>query len=221
VVVTGLAAALALFVVTGESTAGLDRAGAAQWLPAGIALGVLLAGCLGVTGMRLGPQLEENGCMPRRLTVLRHAKSAWPDGVADHLRPLGARGRREAPLAGQWLREHVGAIDIVVCSSAERVRQTWALVAPELDPIPDSRVDERLYDATTGGLLAVIRELPDECGSVLFIGHNPDLESLVGYLTGSYCLLKTSSLAVMSGDGPWTGVGPGWATLDAEATARP
>lgn len=159
--------------------------------------------------------------MARQLTVLRHAKSDWPDGVADHLRPLAARGRREAPLAGQWLREHVGPIDLVVCSSAERTRQTWALVGPELEPIPDSRIDERLYDATTGRLLCVVRELPDDCDSVLFIGHNPGLEALVGYLSGSYCLLKTSALAVMSGSGPWVGVAPGWATLDAEATARP
>jgi phosphohistidine phosphatase len=159
--------------------------------------------------------------MPSRLTVLRHAKSDWPDGVDDHRRPLAARGRREAPVAGQWLRKHIGPIDLVVCSTAQRTRQTWALVAPELDPVPEWRFDERLYDATTGGLLTVVRELPDECGSVVFIGHNPGLESLVGYLTGSYCLLKTSALAVMSGSGAWTDVSPGWATLDAEATARP
>lgn len=47
-----LAAALAVFVVTGESTAGLDRAGAASWIPTGIVLGVLLAGCLVVAGVR-------------------------------------------------------------------------------------------------------------------------------------------------------------------------
>ncbi|WP_214370596.1 hypothetical protein [Pseudonocardia sp. H11422] len=41
-----LAAALALFVVFGELTAGLDRAAPAQWAPMGLALLVLLAGCL-------------------------------------------------------------------------------------------------------------------------------------------------------------------------------
>lgn len=159
--------------------------------------------------------------MPRRLSVLRHAKSDWPDGVADHDRPLGPRGRREAPIAGQWLREHVGPIDLVVCSTAERARQTLVLVAPELDPVPVCRFDERLYDATAGALITVAQGLPGDCGSALFIGHNPGLESLVGHLTGGYCVLKTSSLAVMSGDGPWSAVAPGWARLEAEATARP
>lgn len=41
---------------------------------------------------------------PRRLVVLRHAKSAWPD-VPDSERPLAPRGRRDAPAAGRWLRE--------------------------------------------------------------------------------------------------------------------
>ncbi len=47
-----LATALAVFVATGEPTAGLDRAGAARWVPAGIVLAVLLAGCLLVAGVR-------------------------------------------------------------------------------------------------------------------------------------------------------------------------
>ena len=32
-----------------------------------------------------------------RLLLLRHAKSAWPDGVEDPDRPLSDRGRRDAP----------------------------------------------------------------------------------------------------------------------------
>ncbi|MCA1999730.1 MAG: histidine phosphatase family protein, partial [Hyphomicrobiales bacterium] len=28
----------------------------------------------------------------RRLFLLRHGKSAWPDGVPDHARPLAPRG---------------------------------------------------------------------------------------------------------------------------------
>ena len=52
----------------------------------------------------------------RRLVLLRHAKSAWPDGVPDTQRPLNNRGRRDARAAGQWLRENVGGLGAVVCS---------------------------------------------------------------------------------------------------------
>jgi hypothetical protein len=41
-----LAAALAVFVVSGEPTAGVDRAGLRAWLPAAVVLGALLCGCL-------------------------------------------------------------------------------------------------------------------------------------------------------------------------------
>lgn len=41
----------------------------------------------------------------RCLVVLRHARSAWPDDVADHERPLAPRGRRDAPAVGRRLRE--------------------------------------------------------------------------------------------------------------------
>jgi len=54
------------------------------------------------------------GLMRRRLIALRHAKSDWSGGVADHDRPLAGRGRREAALAGRWLRENAADIDLVV-----------------------------------------------------------------------------------------------------------
>jgi phosphohistidine phosphatase len=160
------------------------------------------------------------GVMPRCLVVLRHAKSDWPEGVADHRRPLGPRGRREAPLAGRWLNEHVQPIDLVVCSTAERAAQTWALVAEELDPVPELRMEARLYDASEARLLDVIRELPESASTVLFVGHNPGLEDLISVLTGRYCVMKTSSIAVMSSEAGWAAADLGWATLDAAETPR-
>ena len=40
----------------------------------------------------------------RVLILMRHGKSGYPEGVADHERPLAERGQREAGLAGDWLR---------------------------------------------------------------------------------------------------------------------
>jgi len=59
--------------------------------------------------------------MTRRLMLLRHAKSAWPD-LPDHERPLAKRGRRDAPAAGSWLREADLRPDRVLCSTARRTR---------------------------------------------------------------------------------------------------
>jgi hypothetical protein len=49
-----LSAALALFVVVAEPTAGADRAAPLRWLPAGLVLGAVLLGCLGVAAVRRG-----------------------------------------------------------------------------------------------------------------------------------------------------------------------
>jgi hypothetical protein len=49
-----LAGALAVFVVSGEPTAGVDRAGARAWLPAAVVLGLLLCGCLAGAAVRRG-----------------------------------------------------------------------------------------------------------------------------------------------------------------------
>ena len=37
----------------------------------------------------------------KRLILLRHAKSDYPDGVSDHERPLAPRGQRDAPRMGR------------------------------------------------------------------------------------------------------------------------
>ncbi|GAA5133766.1 SixA phosphatase family protein [Pseudonocardia adelaidensis] len=157
---------------------------------------------------------------PRRLVVVRHAKSAWPDGVPDPQRPLNARGRRDAPEAGRWIRDHVGHLDAVVCSPATRTRQTWRLIAAELDEPPDPVVDDRVYAAAVDTLLAVVRALPDDVGSALLLGHNPGVTELVAALTAEEAEMKTSAIAVVELGGPWAGAAPGRARLADRATPR-
>jgi phosphohistidine phosphatase len=158
--------------------------------------------------------------MQRHLVLLRHAKSAWPDGVSDHRRPLTDRGRRDATAAGGWLREHVPALDAVVLSPAERTRETWALVAAELDPPPAAREDDRIYGAPPVVLLDVVDDLPDEAATVLLIGHNPGLQDVVTLLSGEKREMKTASVAVLGWTGEWTVTGGGLATLEQHATPR-
>jgi phosphohistidine phosphatase len=156
----------------------------------------------------------------RHLVVLRHAKSAWPDGVPDRRRPLNGRGRRDAAAAGRWLRENVGRLDAVVCSPAERARQTWELVAAELADPPDPTFDEDVYGASPSSLLTVVAALPDDAATALLIGHNPAFQDLVELLSGQQREMKTSSLAVLEWSGGWTDGAPGAATLREHATPR-
>jgi phosphohistidine phosphatase len=156
----------------------------------------------------------------RRLVILRHAKSAWPEDTSDARRPLADRGRRDAPAAGRWLREHLDRIDLVVCSPAVRARQTWELVAGELASPPPVRGDDRVYEASAETLLAVARELPDDAHTVVLVGHNPGLEDAVALLGGSPERIRTATIAVLEGSGAWSDAGPRWARLREITTPR-
>ncbi|MCX4821289.1 histidine phosphatase family protein [Streptomyces sp. NBC_01142] len=157
----------------------------------------------------------------RRLVVLRHAKSAWPD-VADHERPLAPRGRRDAPAAGRWLREADCLPELVVCSPALRTRQTWDLVSVEFGVITPVMHDARIYRASAGELLGVVREAPVHVRTLLLIGHNPGVQELVMMLAGEadgYALeqtrtkFPTSAIAVLHVPGSWSSLAPGAARL--------
>ena len=155
--------------------------------------------------------------MSRTLAILRHAKSAWPDGVADLDRPLADRGRRDAPAAGRWIAEHLPGVQLVVCSTAVRARQTWELAAAQLAAPPELRHDAKVY---YGPVLDVVRELPADTGQALLVGHNPDLEDLVAVLAETTVTVKTSTIAVVRGEQPWAEAGPGWGELITTATPR-
>ncbi|MGH4016032.1 MAG: SixA phosphatase family protein [Pseudonocardiaceae bacterium] len=157
---------------------------------------------------------------PRTLILLRHAKSAWPEGIPDFQRPLAGRGRRDAPAVGRWLRQQAPVIDLVVCSPAVRARQTWDLVAAQLDEEPPTRHDERLYGSCAEVFLTVTQELPPEASTVLLVGHNPSLEHFLELLTDTSHQLKTATIAVVTTPVGWAAAHPGSWSLAALTTPR-
>jgi len=154
----------------------------------------------------------------RRLILLRHAKSDWPD-VPDRDRPLAKRGRRDAPRIGRWLHEHGYQPDVVVCSAARRTRQTWDLVAPELGGSPAVRFEPRAYAASAMTLLYLAQELPSRYRTALLIAHNPGLSELASELAATDngprpgISLPTAAVAVLEFPGDWPSLTPGQARL--------
>src|SRR5689334_19517853 len=112
---------------------------------------------------------------------MRHAKSDYPPGVADHDRPLAPRGIRQAGLAGDWLRAHAPTIDHVLCSTATRTRET--LLNTRIDaPV---RYSQRVYATTPGTLIDEINAVDDGVGTLLIIGHEPTMSALALGLGGA------------------------------------
>ncbi len=120
----------------------------------------------------------------RRLILLRHAKSAWPD-LPDHDRPLAGRGRGDAPAIGRWLRETGCLPDLVWCSTAERATQTWQLAAAELGADPPVSYEPKMYGATGGELADLVRQAPARTNTLLLVGHNPGIQELAVTLSAA------------------------------------
>ena len=168
-----------------------------------------------------GPAVDDPQGGGRRLVLLRHAKSDWPD-VADQDRPLAKRGRRDAPAVGRWLGRSGYAPDAVICSTALRARETWDLASAGLraavpGAAPAVRYESRVYEATVLGLLMLVREFPDEWRTVLLVGHNPGLAELTVGLSDPSSdppsAFPTAAVAVLAVPGPWADTAPGEAGL--------
>jgi phosphohistidine phosphatase len=157
---------------------------------------------------------------PRRLLLLRHAKSAWPD-VPDSERPLNDRGRRDAPAMGRWLLSSGYVPDLVLCSTASRTRETWDLLAPALEAGPPVRFEQRIYEASALSLLHLLRESGNGYRTVMLIGHNPGIAELaIGVaqmadgpegepLERAREKFPTAAVAVLDFQGEWADLTPG------------
>lgn len=121
----------------------------------------------------------------RRLLLLRHAKSAWPDGVADHERPLAERGRKAAPLMGRYMRGEGLIPSMALVSDARRTQETWSLVRGEILSPLICHNSPAIYEASADAILAELKRIEPEFRTVLIVGHNPGLEELASMLAGS------------------------------------
>lgn len=142
----------------------------------------------------------------KTLLILRHAKSDWSDpALADHDRPLNARGKRDAPRMGELLRQQQLTPEVILTSTARRARKTAELVAEEAGFDGEVRQVEDLYAAPPGAYLKACAALADEIETAMVVGHNPGLEELLELLTGERLPLPTAALAqVELPIGQWT-----------------
>jgi len=137
----------------------------------------------------------------KKLLLLRHAKSSWDNAaLADFDRPLNERGLRAAPLVGRFMRERKLRPDLIICSPAERARETASLVIEAAGLDAPLRFDERIYDATSTRLAEIVSQIEDAAGEALLVGHNPGFEELLERLTGEARRMATATLASITLD---------------------
>jgi len=172
---------------------------------------------------RRRPRRDDDRVTTRTLVLLRHAKAANPEGVADTDRPLTPRGHADAAAAGAWLSQRGYGPDLVVCSPARRTRETWHGIALALATGPDVRYEEDAYVASARDLLDLVADADDAVETLLVIGHNPAVSQVSALLDPARVDpdgLRTCGLAVHRFDGSWGALGARKARLAATHTAR-
>jgi len=139
----------------------------------------------------------------KQLILTRHAKSSWdsPD-LADKDRPLNARGHEAAQKIGQWLAKQGYCPDQVLCSTAQRCRETWDDIRPALKGSPKAAYVDLLYLASDADMLEVLQTATGD--TVMILGHMPGIGSFATDLRrdppplhGSFSKYPTAATTVL------------------------
>jgi phosphohistidine phosphatase len=132
----------------------------------------------------------------KSVLILRHGKSSWKDPeLTDHDRPLSKRGKRDAPLMGELLKNEHLFPEAIISSTAIRARTTAEAVSKASGYKGDIKLNRSFYAAGPEAYFDVMHDLSDDYVRVLIVGHNPGLKEVVEMLTGEIQLMPTCSLA--------------------------
>ncbi len=144
-----------------------------------------------------------------RLLLMRHAKAAYPGDCSDHQRPLAGRGRREAPMMGEWLAESGWVPDLVVCSDAARTIETAELVIEGLGATPPLKPVAELYEAGVGEVLDVVARTKPKIRTLLVVGHEPTMSAATATISGKFAHFPTATIAQIELEEGWQTIEPG------------
>jgi len=119
----------------------------------------------------------------KHLFLLRHAKSDWGSlGLDDFDRPLAPRGIRACKRLARHIAERRYQFDLVLCSAAQRAKETWDRIAHEIGCDAPVTYDRDLYLAGEDSFMKQLHGLDDEVRSVLLVAHNPDIAAFAARL---------------------------------------
>lgn len=135
------------------------------------------------------------------LYLVRHAHAGnptnWPGD--DDIRPLTAKGLRQATRLGEFLRIAALTPGRIVTSPKARALQTAEVLGAALGC--DVRLDARLaFGPSIDDLRAIVAEAGGESPLIL-VGHDPHFSDIAGLLTGGTLALRKGSLVRVELDG--------------------
>ena len=135
-----------------------------------------------------------------RMYILRHGEAGRSQfGQPDDARTLTDEGREEMRAIGRRLADLGVDTDVILTSPLPRALETAEIVAEALDLKAAVVVDEALAPGCPPGEFqaSVLRH---NATRVMLVGHEPDLSTLIGWLTGGRVDLPKAGFARLNGD---------------------
>ncbi len=153
----------------------------------------------------------------KSLYLMRHAKSDRDATyVGDKNRPLSARGLKDARRMGRILSRQHGIPEIVLCSTAQRTRETLDNLRMSVGwNETEVQYDDSIYLASLAQLLQCIRNLADTHESAMVIGHEPTMSLLSGQIVGGAAIqFPTAAISCIDLNmDQWRSLRPGLGSL--------
>jgi phosphohistidine phosphatase len=155
--------------------------------------------------------------MTKRLYFLRHSKAGQTNKnlVDDHDRELTDKGELICPYIGRFIKSSWDLPQFVLTSTAARARKTAELVVEAIGESIPIFEERRLYLASPGEIMDIIRSIDSKYESVLIVGHNPGLQMFCIQFAGTgnkqrfremRANFSPASLAAFNMSGDWSNV---------------
>jgi len=111
--------------------------------------------------------------------ILRHAKAEPSNSTIEDIdRNLAVRGREACETVGKYMKAKQYAPEFVLCSSANRTRETFELVMKAARLTPAHEFAKSIYMATADEILHQLHAADDNFKSLMVVGHNPGMHHL-------------------------------------------
>lgn len=142
------------------------------------------------------------------LILMRHSHAADDHNCTDFERPLTTGGVDLARATGQLLVELNLVPDVIVASAAVRTTMTAQCVAEQFDSSVDVCLRDELYQSRTSAYLPAICAVASaETKTVLVIGHNPAVGTLISTLARKHHSVPPATCGVYAVDAAdWFGL---------------
>lgn len=129
----------------------------------------------------------------KKLILVRHAKSDWPEETSDFDRPLADEGLQDALKMSKFLKNNEIAVDYMVSSPALRALDTCKIFNQTYRL--HYTTQEKLYNPSENNFLSVIYDLKDDVSSVAFFSHNNGISNFANSICDQIFHFPTCGVA--------------------------